>query len=187
MGAGFFDLMALAHAVLPFEFFAAHGDVGNVATFAAADFLALGVAAAEFFVDFDWITDGGKIAEGAGFEILEICITKLRLLLKTFELVDGFGIKEALSFAATEDLFAATTIHACEGRARKSDLSICIGGSASEAESMRCVGAAPGDLVDWNIIIKAAGTFHHLATITECLLFGGFAISNGFLDFTLRK
>lgn len=49
---------------------------------------------------------------------------------------------------------------------------------------MRYVGAAPGDLVDGNVITETAGTLHNLAAITECLLFGSFGISGSFFDMT---
>lgn len=184
--ASLLDLVAFTHAILFLEFFAAEGDVSYVSAFAAADFLALGVAAAELPVDFDGWTDGGEVAKGAGFEVWEVCFAKFRLLLETFELLYGLRIKEALSFLATEGLFAATTIHAHQDIAGEPDLSIRVCGSTVEAERVRFISAAEGDFVNEDIITETAGTFHDLTAVTESLFLGRFGISCSLLDLTLR-
>lgn len=121
VGASFFDLMTFADAVFLFELFAAHRDVGNIAASTTANFLAFGVAAAEFFVDFDGVTDGGEVAERTAFKVGEVGFPEFGLLLQTFELLDRLRIEESLSFLATKDLFAATAVHALENIAGKPD------------------------------------------------------------------
>ncbi len=171
--SSFFNSTALTHTILLFEFFTGQGNVRLQLAKTTRYLLALWIATAELLVNLNRRANSCKLAERAGIEILKLCLSDLRLLLETLELLDCFHVKELGPLSPTEGSFAATPVHTEKVIPRVADIIICVASSAVIAKEVGDVAIAIRDLLRGGLV-EATHAFHNIPSrstvFVYCLL-----------------